>query len=85
MDMPNKITHLVDAIPFLLYIKGKGLQVNGIRIIEVIISTALTVGVIYGIMSTEAKFVREEMAVIKQELKELRRDLYVPRQLVPPK
>jgi hypothetical protein len=81
MDSPDKIAQLVGSIPFMLYIKGKGPHVNTVRVIEILISSALTIGVLYGILSTEAKNTREELQVIKQELRDIRRDLYEPRAL----
>lgn len=81
MDTPDKISQLVGTLPFILYIKGKRPHVNGIRLLEILLSSALTIGIVYGIMTTESKFMREELANIRQELKDLRRDFYEPKTL----
>lgn len=79
MESPDKITNLLGTIPFMLYIKGKGSTVNKIRLIEVLISSALTIGIVYGIMTTEAKLMKEQLQEIRQDVRELRRDFYEPR------
>ena len=85
MDAPDKIAQLVGALPFMLYIKGKGPHVNSIRLIEVLLSSALTLGIVYGIVTTEVKGMKEELTGIKQEMRELRKDFYEPRTLRVPR
>lgn len=85
MDTPDKFTNLLGTLPFMLYIKGKGSTVNKIRLIEVLLSSALTIGIIYGIMTTEARVMREQLQEIRQDLKELRRDFYEPKHIKVPR
>jgi hypothetical protein len=78
-DVPDKIATIVGSLPFMLYIKGKGPHVNSIRIIEVVLSSALTIGVLYGVMSADVKALKEGLMDLKQEIIAIRRDLYEPR------
>lgn len=76
------IDFLKDIAPFSALTAGTVPSPNKVlvqRIFEMVIVVAATGGMVYGIMTTKFVVVEKAIDEIKKDIKQLRRDLYVPR------
>ncbi len=84
--MMDHIKHFVEYMkeiaPFYAMAGTTGVNPNKVltqRLLEMLIFFAATAGMIYGIMTTKFEVVEKSIIEIKQDIKDLRKDLYVPR------
>jgi hypothetical protein len=64
--------------PFLVAAAG-GVQINTARIVEALLIAALTGGGTYSALKSDIDHLRDQQAQMRDDLRQLRQDLYVPR------
>ena len=64
--------------PFLVAAAG-GAQINTTRIVEALLIAALTGGGTYSALKSDIDHLRDQQAQMRDDLRQLRQDLYVPR------
>ncbi len=73
----DELKSALGVMPFVLMVGGKP-KMNWPRIMEAIISAAVIGGMIYGTFSTKLEYLEKSMTEIKQDMRDLKHDLYTP-------